>query len=323
MIDAAERLMNLALYLASSQGTVTAEQVRAEVSGYPEDQDDVAFKRMLERDKDVLRSSGFAIDSDDEGNYRLNRSATYIGELTLSDEEAAAVTAVATALAHDPSFPFAADLRLALTKISAQIAESRPDASAVLADEEPALQGETVGRLAEAAGACKRIAFDYTNASGVTAPHEVDPYGLFLHAGRWYLVGRDTSKDEPRTYAVTRIGDVTVNASAPKTPDFARPEGFDVASFLRLPFQYGKPEDEFEATLRFDPEQAAKAARLAPTDEIFSADDGAVVWKTRARSARALARFAIENGPGLRVESPAAVVDEMSAGLAEVGALHG
>ena len=265
MSSAVERLVNLALYLANATTPVSAEEIRTEVIGYSADQADDAFKRQFERDKDDLRASGFVIltDPENEGYYRLDRSATFAGPLDLTPQEAAAVRAAASALVDDPSFPFTEDLRLALAKISSAVESGDVPAAARLADESPDQQGAVVAELVAAAGACKSVTFGYTNSHGISAPHEVEPYGLFLHDGRWYLVGRDTAKDEERTYTVARMSDIAVNHVRPKSPDFERPEGFDVARFVRLPFQYGAPDTEFTATIHFDAAAAWRAPSLS------------------------------------------------------------
>ena len=135
MTDAVERVVNLALFLAAARGPVTAERIRAEVFGYPEDQDDAAFLRMFERDKDDLKRMGFAIDGDAEGNYRLDSSATYASAIELTPAETSALRVAGAALVDDPSFPFSADLRLALAKVSAEVEAGDPAVSARLADE--------------------------------------------------------------------------------------------------------------------------------------------------------------------------------------------
>jgi predicted DNA-binding transcriptional regulator YafY len=319
--DAAERLVNLALHLAGATGTVTAAQIRESVFGYPADQDEVAFKRMLERDKDDLRSSGFVIVSDDEGNYRLDRAATYVSSLTLAPEEAAAVRAAGTAALRDPSFPFAADLRLALAKVAAEVRGAGVDAASRLADESPEHQGSMVAELSSAARSCKRATFSYTDSAGRTRSRTVEPYGLFLHDGRWYLVGNDVAKQKTRTFAVTRMADVLVNAAAPKTPDFERPPGFDVGRFVRLPFQFGA-EQEFEAVLRFDATHAWRAESLAAGHGSLEHDGDGALWRVRARSAAGLCRFVIENGPGIAIVAPAEVRALLAAGVAHAEARH-
>ncbi|HSK47611.1 MAG TPA: WYL domain-containing protein [Coriobacteriia bacterium] len=323
MASAVERLVNLALFLAAASGTVTAVRIREEVAGYPEGADDAAFKRMLERDKEVLRSAGLAIRSTDEGDYSLDRSATYVAPFSLSSGEAAAVRAAGVALLDDPSFPFSEDLRLALAKISAEIEGPSITATASLADEDPARQGVLVAELSSAASRCKLVTFDYTNTSGATASHTLEPYGLFLHGGRWYLVGRDTQKHEVRTYTVARIGALVVNASAPKSADFERPAGFDVAAFIRLPFQYGPESGEFVATLRLNRPASWRAAVLTGGRGDLTTDADVAVWTIAARDQQRLLRFVIENGPGIEVLGPPELLDSLRDGLRTARSHHG
>ncbi len=323
MGNSMERLVNLAFFFASTGGEpVTAERIRAEVAGYPPDQDDATFLRMFERDKDQLRRMGMALDADEQGNYVLDRAGTFAAEFELSPAEAAAIRTAGAALLGDPSFPFTEELRLALAKVSAEVAG--PAASAArLADEDPERQGEIVGVLNAAAAEAKRVTFGYTNSRGEQGDRELEPYGLFLHDGRWYVVGRDVAKDEVRTFAVARMGDAVANVAKPKTPDFERPGGFSVGSYLLLPFQYGPDADEFEAVLEFDAEAAWRAPALsAGHGSLERCDDGRVTWRVAARSMRKLLRFAIEHGPGIRVVEPASAAGELRRGLEAVVNAH-
>jgi predicted DNA-binding transcriptional regulator YafY len=61
VVDAAERLVNLALLMASAGEPVTAAQVRSRVAGYPEGQNETAFLRMFERDKEDLAAAGMVL----------------------------------------------------------------------------------------------------------------------------------------------------------------------------------------------------------------------------------------------------------------------
>jgi proteasome accessory factor B len=323
LTDAIERLVNLALFFADARGTVTAEQARTHVAGYPADQDESAFIRMFERDKEDLRRAGLTILADDEGNYRLDRTATFSAPVDLDAGEAAAIRAVASALIDDPSFPYATDLRLALAKVAAEIDAPRADAASRLADESPARQGADVAVLSAAATACKRVLFGYTNSAGGFAPHDVEPYGLFLHDGRWYLVGRDVSKEQVRTYTVSRMQDVTANPAAPKTPDFERPEDFDIARFVRLPFQFGPSSRRFEAALRFDDSAVRRAPALCAGQGFLESADGGALWTVEAASETALLRFVLENGPGLTIVGPPELVAGLREGLRTVEVLHG
>ena len=324
MSDSAERLVNLALYFADARTAVSAIQVRADVVGYPEGQDLPTFLRMFERDKDDLRRMGFAIESDAEGNYRLDRAGTYARAVELDPAEAAVVRVAAGSLLEDDSFPFAADLRLALAKITAEDPGASDFTTARLADEDPAVQGGTALLLTEAAAARKSVNFDYTNSAGLSAPHQIEPFGLFVHDGRWYLVGRDIAKSEVRTYTVARMSGVIVNPAAPKTPDFERPDDFDVARWVSLPFQYGPASAEFDATLVFSPPVAWRALALARGHgHMETAADGSATWEVQARDPDRLIRFVVEAGPGVDLVAPAAAVALLHERLAEVVSAHG
>jgi proteasome accessory factor B len=318
--EAIERLVNLAMYLATARAPVSAAMVRAQVEGYPAGQDEVAFLRMFERDKDELREAGFSIESDSEGAYRLDASATFAASIDLSAEETAAVRAAGLAMLADPTFPLADELRLALTKLATDAEPPDLPARASFADEEPVAQGEAVAALDRAIIARKRVGFSYTNALGCEAHHEIEPYGLFVREGRWYLVGRDTAIDEVRVYAISRARGLEIDAGRPKTPDFERPADFDVASFIALPFQYGA--ESFAALVRFAPDSTWRAASLTGAVGALEPDGDALVWRVTARDGRRLLRWVVESGPGLELVEPVSLANELRAGLARVAAHH-
>lgn len=323
MVEAVERLVNLALYLASAREPVSAHNIQDSVDGYPPDQDPVSFQRMFERDKDALREAGLAIVTTQDGkDYALDPAATFATAVDLSAEEAAAVRAVGTALLADPSFPFSEDLRLALAKIASSLDTSEVSASARLVDEDPKRQGESVALLSRANALSKRVLFSYTNSHGRSAPHTVEPYGLFLHDGRWYLMGRDAELDEVRTYTVSRASDIEVNESKPKTPDFVRPADFDVRSHSRLPFQYGPSGAEFEAVVRFDSAASWRAASLSGGRGVLAANDDGTLWTITVHDTSRLLRFLVDNGPGLQLVTPTELARRLRSGLAEVARVH-
>ena len=322
MADPLERLVNLALFLGSSTTPVTAEDVRTNVEGYPAEQDETSFRRMFERDKDDLRSAGFVIVSDGDSRYRLDPAATFASQITFTAAESATIRAVGSAFLGDVSFPFADDLRLALIKLAANVSDDQTPVTSRLAEEQPSQQGALVTLLAGAITARKRVDFDYVNAAGVGKHHCVEPYGLFVRDGRWYLAGRDCDRDEIRVYAVTRAESLEANATRPKTPDFERPEEFDVRTFIALPFQYGA--ECFEASIAFAPSQAWRASSVtAGIGSLAQREDGSTVWIVTARDGRRLLRWIIENGPGLSLIDPPRLAEELSQGLVRVASAHG
>ncbi|MDP2401009.1 MAG: WYL domain-containing protein [Actinomycetota bacterium] len=325
MAEATERIINLALVLAAARGSVDADRIRRDVAGYPppETQDEEAFKRMLERDKEHLRDAGFSIESDAEGNYRLDAAATFAAPLQFSAAEKVLVRAVGTAMLDDPSFPFAEDLHIALAKLAETDDPTIPAVTARGADEDPGYQAETVASLAGAVSSAKRVSFDYTNSLGQDKHHEVEPYGLFARDGRWYLVGRDTEIDETRTYTVARARRLSVNVARPKSPDFVRPQDFRVETFVRQPFQYGS--DDLTVTIDFDPGVAWRADALlgAGPGEERDGGESSVRRTVHVRDRQRLLRWLVENGPGLSVVSPPDLAEELRSGLTLAVEAHG
>lgn len=323
MADAAERLVNLALFLASRRSFVTAEECRSAGLGYPDDQDTPTFLRMFERDKDALRAAGLVIgvgrDEEVEA-YRLDAAATFARPVTLDAGELATLRAVAAALAGDPGFPFGADLTLALGKIGV-----RPDAGTVavsdLGLDAGAPPSPLVASLAEAVRLRKIVAFDYTNSAGEIKHHSVEPYGLFFRDGWWYLSALDRDLAEVRTYHTGRIRDLETNPARPRTPDFERPGDFDIRNEERLPFQYG--QDPFDAELRFAPDVAWRAARVShDRGSLTTLPDGSALWRVEARNATALAGWIVAQGPGIYAVGPDSLVETLRVGLARVADLH-
>lgn len=322
MADSAERLINLALFLAGSRTSVTAEECRAAGLGYPADQDDATFARMFERDKDVLRAAGLPIEVDRQGEteaYRLDPAA-YAAPVRLSAEELAALAAAGAAMLSDPSFPLVEDLRYALAKLTAFADAPAPIVAARLADEAPEAQGETAALLATATAWRKRVRFGYTNLAGVGGTRAVEPYALFLREGRWYLVGRDPERDDVRTYTLARMTDLVVNADRPKSPDFVRPAEFDVAAYVVLPFQYG--DADRIVTLRFAKDAAWRAERLtARQGGLEAQSDGSVLWQVAVADEDRLLRWIVENGPGI-VPVDRDLRERLAEGLRKVVELH-
>ena len=107
----------------------------------------------------------------------------------------------------------------------------------------PVLRGATARRAV--------IAFTYRDR-----PREVDPYGLMLRDGFWYLVGRDHGHDAVRTFRVDRIaGDVRIVGD---DGAFERPAGFDPREVLPTDAkQFGVVDDPtVTARVRIAPERA-------------------------------------------------------------------
>jgi predicted DNA-binding transcriptional regulator YafY len=82
--------------------------------------------------------------------------------------------------------------------------------------------------LSSAALAQQRVLLHYRGQDGARSEREVDPYGLALRGGCWYLVGLCRLRGGMRSFRLDRIASV-----APRPLTFARPAGFDALAYLR------------------------------------------------------------------------------------------
>jgi predicted DNA-binding transcriptional regulator YafY len=324
--DSVERLLNLAMFLVDSAEPVTIQRCREAVEGYGGQASEATFARMFERDKKTLRECGLVIETTAVGGteaYRIDPIATFAAPIEFTQDDLTVLGLAGASLGDDPSFPFGTDLRLALAKLALETTDGRVANPGRLADERPLEQGRIAARIADAVTARKSVTFRYTKTEGSNTDREVDPYGVFSRDGRWYVVGRDASADDLRVFALSRIADLHVDAAAPGTPDFERPEGFDVAAFALLPFQMGSPDAAFTALIRFAAPEGWRAPRLsAGRGELVVSPGGAVTWRVEARDGAVLSRWVVENGPGVTLLEPAALAAELAAGLAKVAADH-
>ncbi|MFC8721956.1 helix-turn-helix transcriptional regulator [Kitasatospora sp. NPDC057198] len=84
---------------------------------------------------------------------------------------------------------------------------------------------EALLTVADAVRHRRPLAFRYTSADGRSGERAVQPHGLVLHAGRWYLTGRDTGVGADRLFRLDRLA-----APRPLPGTFDPPAGPDPAA---------------------------------------------------------------------------------------------
>jgi predicted DNA-binding transcriptional regulator YafY len=189
-------------------------------------------RRTIRRDVATLQRLGIPVEGERGvgGGYRL-RPGYRLPPLMLTDDEATAVVLGLTA-ARRLALGDADGTDGALAKIHRVLPDTlrrRVEAlEAALAftgnaitGEPPA--GETVLLLAEAIRRSRRVRLSYRSFEGERTRRELSPYGLVVHAGRWYLAAHDHNRSALRTFRVDRVRAAKiVHAAAVPAPD-----GFD------------------------------------------------------------------------------------------------
>jgi predicted DNA-binding transcriptional regulator YafY len=222
----ASRLVSIVLLL-QARGRMTAHALAAEL--------DVSV-RTIYRDVDELHRCGVPLygEAGHDGGYRLvDGYRTHLTGLT-GDEAAALWLMALPGPAGELGLGDAATM--AAAKVKAALGDGlRRHADAVhqrLHVDPPGWYTEPAGApfLAEVANAVWRQRRLHVRYRRWKAPREVErtlePYGLVLKAGRWYLVAR--SDEQLRTYRVSELLDVRATSEP-----FDRPDGFDLAAYWR------------------------------------------------------------------------------------------
>ncbi len=263
MADRLERLVNLTATLLDTRRPLTLEELAERVEPrYPEDVS--ARRRAFERDKETLRELGIPISvetADGFGSnqaYRIRPGDYYLKDFALDHDELAALHVAVTAVRLEGG-----DADPGLEKLGGRAGQSAPSAIAELSLA-PALPA-----LFEAVARRVRIEFSYREET-----RHLEPYGVVLRRGHWYVVGHDLTRDAPRSFRADRI-----EGSPVAGPDaaFVPPADVDPGRFVRDdPMSYGD-DDPIEALVRIDASRAAWVAEQLGPDAVRERQDGGTI----------------------------------------------
>jgi proteasome accessory factor B len=208
-----ERLLSIVVLLLSSRRYLTAEQVRAAVSGYPQEQE--AFKRMFERDKEELRDLGIPLETgrsstfEDDLGYRISQQDYELPEIHLEPDEVA-VLGIASRVWQSAELAGAA--AGAALKLRAASREGDPADGAPASSFQPGLQPRlstqepAFGPLWDAVQARRAVSFDYVaGGRAEVEKRTLEPWGVVNRRGRWYVGGYDRLRKAPRVFRMSRI----------------------------------------------------------------------------------------------------------------------
>ncbi|GAA0818539.1 helix-turn-helix transcriptional regulator [Streptosporangium amethystogenes subsp. fukuiense] len=229
-----ERLLNLVICLLATRRPLSAEHIRQAVPGYDADNDE-AFQRMFERDKNELREIGIPIEVqkdpwEEDPGYRIVRQAYELPEITLEPDEAA-VVGLAAQVWQRASLAEAASG--ALLKLRAGGVET-DEAYGVLGgalELRVDTQDPAFPALWEAVRDRRAVRFAYRAAASQNVlTRTVEPWGVVSRRGRWYMVGHDRDRDAPRVFRLSRIGGAVTTVGRPGS--VVVPEGVDIKSMV-------------------------------------------------------------------------------------------
>ena len=210
--DRVERVLDLLMMLLETPSALSREEIFERlrpIRAYPESPD--AARRAFERDKETLRDLGVPIHTEAVGDgsvtgYRVKPGEYYLPDAGLDEDETIALRVALNAVTLGDSSGTGALLKLGSE------AGSTVTPLAALVDA-PALP-----ELFEAVRAQAVAGFVHRGTA-----RRLEPYGIAVRRGHWYVVGRDLDRDALRAFRVDRIdAEVTVGPAGA----FRRPDDF-------------------------------------------------------------------------------------------------
>ena len=318
-----ERLLSMVVLLLSTRRYLTADEIRRAVIGYPEQ--DEAFKRMFERDKDELRELGIPLETgpigffEDEQGYRIRPQDYQLPEIHLTPDEAA-VLGIAARVWRSAELSGAAvgavlKLKAAGLAPGAEGDSEEPGASTPgivprLTTQEPAF-----GPLWEAVRDRRPVSFAY-RASGRTdaMKRELEPWGVVNRRGHWYVAGHDRARNDTRVFRLSRIvGPVKLTGPSGSV---VVPPGMNVATMVRnWGSSSGERGEAASATLRI---RAGAGQGLRRQPKSVTPDPGHPGWDlvtVRFADEKWYAEYVASFGPDVVVIEPPDLRDAVIAKL--------
>lgn len=262
---------------------------------------DDRFRKQFQRDRKLLEDQGVIISTrepfDGEPVYWLDEKASFIdyGRIPFSDNEPVLMLVAVTSMLQEPLFPLPEALRVAAwslrNALELSFGDDAPIAHSNLAtDALPSEQAEKAESLLKAVLSNHVVRIDYTNDQQVSSHREIEPYGLFLLDGRWYVSGWDSKSGDVRTFAVMRIERMEVTGLK-----FVPPANFDVRDSISLPFNLLGHEPQGRTEIIIPETQAHHLhAIIRDRGEIVPRADGGYLWTVEYSNLAKLCQYVFD-----------------------------
>lgn len=289
-----QRLTNLAFSLLGTGQARDSEWIRANVDGYPPQQSDEAFARMLQRDVQTLRRAGVPVTQTESG-YLVARESYELPAVSFTPEEARVL-----GLAGDMgrSGELGVFARSGWTKLAAAGAErDLADAPIYQADTDlDRISPELIRDVSACIHHRLRMRFDYRPVpTGPSVRRTMDPWGIVHWNNRIYLVGWDVDRGAPRSFRALRCSHVAGLRTEPA--EHIDPTG-DLVEVVKDALTIGR--DHVDALVRVPPGAArelADAGTRQPGDpDLVRMEQVDRDWLTRTAASYAPAVEVIEPG---------------------------
>jgi predicted DNA-binding transcriptional regulator YafY len=330
------RQLSLISFLMAQGRPVSALEIKREVEGYSDMNDD-AFARRFYADRAELESLGIQLGVEKPGEgffeaelYSLPPENFYLDPIEFSDDELASLS-TALSLLSDGGFAYAEPLRLALQQVAwghpnpVSEGERAPVEMAMTASAGGRDLSQRLSKIETAISRRKTIEFTYyTMERDETEKRKVDPYHLVFRSGQFYLIGQSHERDAVRVFRLSRIQGKVGYASKAEH-DFNPPQDFDRRDYgQRADWQLGEIRGTAKVFVRdriawLVERDFGAYGELRPARKADGAPGKGSVFETSYASARELIAWVLRWRQNAKVLAPEELREEADGRL---GLLH-
>ncbi len=330
------RQLSLISFLMAQGRPVSALEIKREVEGYSDMNDD-AFARRFYADRAELESLGIQLGVEKPGEgffeaelYSLPPENFYLDAIEFSDDELASLS-TALSLLTDGGFAYAEPLRLALQQVAwghpnpISEGEPAPVEMAMTASAGGRDLSQRLSKIETAISRRKTIEFTYyTMERDETEKRRVDPFHLVFRSGQFYLIGHAHERDAVRVFRLSRIQGKVGYASKAEH-DFSPPEDFERRDYgQRADWQLGEIRGTAKIFVRdriswLIERDFSDYGELRPAKKADGAPGKGSVFETPYASPRELIAWVLRWRQNARVLAPEELREEADGRL---GMLH-
>jgi proteasome accessory factor B len=328
-IPAPERLLNLSVYLLEKKKPVSLREIFSEIEGYDPSKDHDSNRRMFIRDRETLRGLDIEIlmektsdpvtGADTEG-YRIDPGVFYMERVTFSDAEVEALSRLGARLGKSGAAPLR-ELEWAVAKaISSGGRRSAAGApfETVLLNFEPGEDSAKVEAVQSAISERRGLEIRYrTPGSTKGSARKVDPYGLFLRRGQWYMVGKCHLRGDARMFRLDRL-EIAGGARA-EARRFDIPPDFSLEDYVkrRAPWEFGD-ERPSDVSIRFHPDFFWQARNAWGDLDSVSFNEESLTMRLKSVNEQALFGWLLGFADGAELVSPRPARERFAAVLKQI-----
>jgi proteasome accessory factor B len=275
-------------------------------------------RRTVARDLDFLRDEERAplLYDDARHGFRMTDETFALPPVTISRREAFSFGLARKLLTHYEGTPLHLDMRAVLDKIAESLEGDITIEPDWLSEHVGVLPDDHVridpGVWAQMAGFIERretIRAEYQTFTGRVSEYDLHPYHLLAYHGNWYVLARNTQKEQTGTFALSRFRRIDATGQ-----NFARPADFDPKTYARQAFGIVGGEEPIKVRLLFDPKLAVYITERQwhASQEFRMRPDGRVEMHLETTGRKELVRWILSWMPDVKVLAPKSLCDRIA-----------